>query len=299
MMKRIYYLLILIFLGYQLSTAQNFDNVQMKSTKITDNIYMLEGAGGNIGLLIGDEGVFMIDDQYQQLGDKIKNAVAQITQEPIKYVFNTHWHFDHAGSNVQFGKEAQIIAHENVRKRLKEDHVITPFGWDVKALAKSGWPVITFDEGFKMYMNSEEIQMIHGPTAHTDGDAFVYFKNANVIHTGDVFVRYGFPFIDAYSGGSIDGMIAILGKIIEIADEDTVIIPGHGQLSKKSDVIEIRYMLIETGKLISDAKNAGRTKEELIDSDILKDYSEKWSGNFIDTGLFIQLVYEGFENSKR
>lgn len=294
-MKRILTILSIIFVSNTI-LAQNFDNVQMKSTKITDNIYMLEGAGGNIGVLIGPDGVFMIDDQYQQLGDKIKKAVTKITEKPIKYVFNTHWHFDHSGSNVAFGKEAQIIAHKNVRKRLQEDHVITPFGWDVKALAKSGWPVITFDEGFKMYMNDEEIHMIHGPAAHTDGDAFVFFKEANVIHTGDAFVRYGFPFIDAYSGGSIDGMIAILGKIIETANDDTVIIPGHGQLSKKTDVIEVRDMLIKTGKLILDAKNAGHTKENLISSDILSAYEKRWDGNFITTELFIQLVYEGFEN---
>ncbi len=280
------------------SISQNFDNVTMKSTKITDNIYLMEGAGGNIGLLIGDDGVFMIDDQYKELGTKIKNAVAELTSQPINYVFNTHWHFDHAGSNETFGNDAKIIAHDNVRKRLNEDHVITPFGWDVKALTKAGLPAITFEEGFKMYINGEEIQMIHGAAAHTDGDAFVYFKNANVIHTGDTFVRYGFPFIDAYSGGSIDGMIAVLQKIIDISNEDTVIIPGHGALSKRNDVKEVQQMLIETRKLILDAKNRGRTKEELIDSDILSAYSKKWSGNFIDTGLFIQLVYEGFENSK-
>lgn len=280
------------------SVAQNFDNVTMKTTKIKDNIYLLQGAGGNIGLLIGEDGVFMIDDQYKELGDKIKNTIAELTSQPINYVFNTHWHFDHAGSNEAFGENAKIIAHDNVRKRLKEDHKITPFGWDVKAMTKAGWPVITFDEGFKMYLNGEEIQMIHGPAAHTDGDAFVYFKNANVIHTGDTFVRYGFPFIDAYSGGSIDGMIAVLQKIIDTANSDTVIIPGHGALSKRTDVIEVQQMLKETRKLIFDAKNAGRSKEELIDSDILKDYSEKWSGSFIDTGLFIQLVYEGFENNK-
>ncbi|AXT18456.1 MBL fold metallo-hydrolase [Flavobacteriaceae bacterium AU392] len=297
-MKQIVSFLIVFFLISNYITAQNFDNVTMKSTKITDNIYMLQGAGGNIGLLIGEDGVFMIDDQYRELSDKIKNAVTEITSQPIKYVFNTHWHFDHAGSNEAFGEKAQIIAHKNVRKRLKEDHVITPFGWDVKALTKSGWPVITFDEGFKMYLNNEEINMIHGPAAHTDGDAFVFFKEANVIHTGDIFVRYGFPFIDAYSGGSIDGMIDILEKIIELSNNETVIIPGHGALSKQADVKEVRNMLIETKKLILDAKNEGRSKEELIDSNILSAYSERWSGNFIDTGLFIQLVYEGFENNK-
>ncbi|NAS32653.1 MBL fold metallo-hydrolase [Flavobacteriaceae bacterium R38] len=296
-MKSILFTLSFFLLVSNYTLAQNFDNVKMKSTKITDNIYMLEGAGGNIGLLIGPDGVFMIDDQYRELSDKIKNAVAEITPLPIKYVFNTHWHFDHAGSNEAFGEGAQIIAHENVRKRLKEDHVITPFGWDVKALKKSGWPVITFDEGFKMYLNDEEINMIHGPAAHTDGDAFVFFKEANIIHTGDTFVRYGFPFIDAYSGGSIDGMIAILGKIIELSDENTVIIPGHGALSKQKDVEEVRNMLIETRKIILDAKNTGKTKEELMASDILSAYAKRWNGNFITTELFIQLVYEGFENS--
>lgn len=295
-MKQLYIFLFAFIFLVPTGEAQNFDNVQMKSTKIKDSIYMLQGAGGNIGLLIGPDGVFMIDDQYRELGDKIKNAVAELTDRPINYVFNTHWHFDHAGSNEAFGGEAQIIAHENVRKRLQEDHTITPFGWDVKALKKSGWPVITFDEGFKMYLNDEEIQMIHGPAAHTDGDAFVFFKNANIIHTGDTFVRYGFPFIDAYSGGSIDGMIDVLGKIIEISNDETIIIPGHGDLSRQTDVEEVRNMLIETRKIIVDAKKAGRTKEELMKSDILAAYEKRWNGNFINTERFIQLVYEGFEN---
>ncbi|WP_394749158.1 MBL fold metallo-hydrolase [Spongiimicrobium salis] len=295
-MKRIFLLLSLATGIIATVNAQNFDNVQMKHTKIKDSIYLMQGAGGNIGLLIGPEGVFMIDDQYRELGEKIEKAVAKITNRPIKYVFNTHWHFDHAGSNEAFGKKAQIIAHENVRKRLQEDHTITPFGWDVKAMKASGWPVITFDEGFKMYLNNEEIQMIHGPAAHTDGDAFVYFKKANIIHAGDTFVRYGFPFIDAYSGGSIDGMIDVLGKIIAMADENTIIIPGHGALAKEADVAEVRDMLIATRKIIVDAKKAGRSKEELMKSDILADYEKRWSGNFINTERFIQLVYEGFDN---
>jgi len=290
--------ILLVTLACNITKAQDFSKVEMKSTKITDNIFMLQGAGGNIGLFVGAEGVFMIDDQYRELGDKIKNAVKKITPQPIKYVFNTHWHFDHAGSNEAFGSDAQIIAHENVRKRLQKDHTITPFGWNVKAMEKSGWPVITFEEGFKMHMSNEEIQMIHGPAAHTDGDAIVYFKHANVLHTGDTFVRYGFPFIDTYSGGSIAGMIAILEKIMAIANADTVIIPGHGALAKESDVAELHTMLKETRKIILTAKNSGRSKEELINSGILSDYAERWNGTFITTELFIQLVFEGFENSK-
>ena len=296
-MKHIFTALSFAILFTTSLTAQNFDKVQMKPTRVTDNIYMLEGAGGNIGLFIGPDGVFMIDDQYKPLSDKIKSTIATLSQYPIKYVFNTHWHFDHSGSNEAFGEDAQIIAHENVRKRLKENHVITPFGWDVKALTKAGWPVITFNEGLKMYMNDEEIQMIHSPAAHTDGDAFVFFKNANVIHAGDTFVRYGFPFIDAYSGGSIDGMIAVLGKIIALSNENTVIIPGHGPLAKKADVEELHAMLVETRKLILDAKDSGKSKEELMASDILAAYEERWNGNFITTELFIQLVYEGFDNN--
>ena len=179
---------------------------------------------------------------------------------------------------------------------MQEDHIITPFGWDVKASKKVALPVITYQEGLKLYMNDEEIEIIHGPAAHTDGDGIVLFKKANVIHTGDAFVRYGYPFIDAYSGGSIDGMIVLLEKIVSLSDDNTVIIPGHGQLSGQKDVQEVIDMLKATRRLIVSGKASGKSKRELMESDILNAYNERWNGTFINSQIFIQLVYEGLEN---
>ena len=273
---------------------RDFSKVQIKKTEVTDNIYMLQGAGGNIGLYVSEDGVMMIDAQYAPLSEKLQNAVKEIADQDIKFVLNTHWHFDHTGGNENFanGSGSIIVAHENVRKRLTKDHFNDIFKWDIKAAPKKAWPVITFTDSLHFFLGDEEIQIFHGDNAHTDGDAVVYFKTSNVIHTGDVFVRYGFPFIDITVGGSIDGMIALQESILSQIDDDTKIIPGHGQLSSKKDLEEVLSMLKTTRNLVAKAKKSGKSLDETLTASPLKDFHERWNGSFISTDLYTQFVYE-------
>lgn len=274
--------------------SQGWDNVQIKVNPVANNIYYLEGRGGNIGVLVGSEGVLLVDDQFAVLTEKITNAVKEISDAPITYIINTHYHGDHMGGNENFRKQnVAILAHKNVKARLAitfEDKIrnVTQ-----KAKPEGAWPTldIPFNQmGLKLY--DEDFEIIHLPNSHTDGDMMVYFKKANVMHTGDTFVRYGFPFIDAAAGGSIDGFIKAQEKILELADENTKIIPGHGGIASIEHVTELLTMLKETRKIIADHKNNGVALEDLIPMNPLKDYHDRWNGSFITTDLFVQLVYE-------
>lgn len=274
--------------------AQNFDNVKVTAEKAADNIYMLKGAGGNIGVLSGEDGVLMVDSQYAPLSEKIQKSIDAITDKPVKFLINTHWHFDHTGGNSNFSKQegSIIVAHENVLTRLKKDHFNKIFKWDVKAAEKSALPTITFTKDFQFHMNGEDVYIFHSNNAHTDGDAAVYFKNANVMHTGDVFVRYGFPFIDITIEGSIDGMIAFQERILEVTNEDTKFIPGHGEMATRKDVQEVLTMLKETRELVAEHKKDGKSLDEVLTAKPLATYHERWNGNFITTDLFTQFIYE-------
>src|SRR6185503_16676749 len=205
-----YFVILLAFLIVShVRAQQSFDTVKISTTKITDAVYMLHGAGGNIGVLVGKDGVILIDDQFAPLTEKIKKAVSEISDKPVRFVINTHYHGDHVGGNQNLGGEgAIIVAQENTRKRLSQDQINTLMKFEQKATPEEGLPKITFNESMSLHLNGETIDIIHVKNAHTDGDAIIYFRNANVLHGGDVYVRYGLPFIDQQNGGSIDGMIA-------------------------------------------------------------------------------------------
>ncbi len=276
------------------SLAQGWDNVKIEANQVSSNVYFLKGRGGNIGVLAGSDGVLLIDDQFAALTDKITDAVRGITSAPITYIINTHYHGDHMGGNENFKKnDVEILAHKNVSARLAltfEDKIrkVTQ-----EAKPESAWPTldIPFSQmGLKLY--GEDLEIIHLPNSHTDGDMIVHFKKSNVIHTGDTFVRYGFPFIDVAAGGSIDGIIKAQQKILELADENTKIIPGHGDIATIENVSELLTMLQETRKIIADHKSNGVALEDLIPMNPLKFYHNRWNGSFITTDLFVQLVYE-------
>jgi glyoxylase-like metal-dependent hydrolase (beta-lactamase superfamily II) len=267
--------------------CQNFDSVIIKTTKITDAVYMLEGAGGNIGVLIGNDGIILIDDQFGPLSEKIKNALKAISDKPVKFVINTHYHGDHSGGNANFGNDgAIIVSHDNTRKRLSADQFMAAFNQEQKATPYEGLPKITFHESLTLHLNGETIQVFHVKNAHTDGDAIIYFKVANVIHGGDVFVRYGLPFIDQGNGGSIDGMIAGAEKILTTANENTVIIPGHGQLAKKKDVLAFKDMLQTVRARVMD----GIKKKKPLDAIIATDPGRGYVAVF-DKAAFVNTVY--------
>src|SRR6516164_3378078 len=200
------WLLVAGLTGASALAQQDFSKVQIKATKVAGNIYMLEGSGGNIGVSVGDDGIVLVDDQFAPLAPKIKEALKGITDKPIKFVLNTHFHGDHTGGNVKFGAEAPIIAHENVRKRLQEGGKVG--GNVVEPAPKEALPVITFNDRATVHLNGEDIRAIHFPNGHTDGDSVIFFSQSKVVHMGDDFVTYGFPFVDVASGGSVSGMNA-------------------------------------------------------------------------------------------
>ena len=280
--------IILLFITLTVSAQQqNFDSVVIKTTRITNSVYMLEGSGGNIGVLIGEEGIILVDDQFGPLSEKIKNALKSISDKPVKFVINTHYHSDHTGGNPNFGTDgAVIVSHENTRKRLSADQFLAAFKVEQKATPYEGLPKITFTESLTLNLNGETVQVIHVKNAHTDGDVIIYFKEANVIHGGDVFVRYGLPFIDQSNGGSIDGMIAASDKILTTANERTVIIPGHGQLSNKKDVLDYKSMLQTVRARVADGIKKGKSLDAITASDPGRGYK-----SVFDKAAFVNTIY--------
>src|SRR5439155_4930840 len=208
---------------------QDFSKVQIKATKVAGSVFMLEGSGGNIGVSIGEDGIVLVDDQFAPLAVKIKEALRKITDKPLRFVLNTHFHGDHSGGNAEFSKEATIIAHENVRKRLAQGTTVA--GGEVKPAANEALPVITFHDRATVHLNGEAILAIHFPHGHTDGDSVIFFPKSNVVHMGDDFVTYGFPFVDVHNGGSVSGMIAGCEKVLGMTSPDVKFIPGHGPIS--------------------------------------------------------------------
>ena len=283
-----YFLLALSFLIIShVRAQQNFDTVKIITTKITDAVYMLQGSGGNIGVLVGKDGVILIDDQFAPLTEKIKKAVSEISDKAVRFVINTHYHGDHVGGNQNLGGEgAIIVAQENTRKRLSQDQFNTLMKFEQKATAEEGLPKITFNESMTLHLNGETIDIIHVKNAHTDGDAIIYFRNANVLHGGDVYVRYGLPFIDQQNGGSIDGMIAGTDKILTTCNEKTVIIPGHGQLAGKKDVLDYKTMLQTVRGRVMEGIKKHKSVDEIIASDPGRGYI-----SVFDKGAFVNMIY--------
>ena len=235
--------------GFCLAQNQDFSKVEIKVTKVAGTVYMLQGAGGNIGASVGDDGIVVVDDQYAPLADKIQAALKGITDKPVRFIINTHYHGDHTGGNEFFQKQAPIIAHDNVRKRLESGGEAGNGGsihMDVKPSPKPALPIITFDHDVTVHLNGEDIRALHIPAGHTDGDSVIYFPKSNVVHMGDDFVTYGFPFIDVDGGGSIDGMISGVETAIAQLPSDVKVIPGHGAVSTLDDVHAYVKMLTDT-----------------------------------------------------
>jgi glyoxylase-like metal-dependent hydrolase (beta-lactamase superfamily II) len=269
------------------SAQQDFSKVEIKATKVAGNIYMLEGSGGNIGVCAGDDGIVIVDDQYAPLANKIKEALKEISDKPLKFVINTHFHGDHTGGNPEFGTVATIIAHENVRKRLKDGG---PPPGGAKPAPKEALPIVTFNDKTTVHVNGEDIRAIHFPHGHTDGDSVIFFTQANVVHMGDDFVTYGFPFVDVKSGGSIRGMIAGDEKVLGMVQPDTKIIPGHGPLSTPADLRKFIDLLKDTRAIVADGIKQGKTVQQLKDEHVLAKYDGFGKGS-IKTDVWIDTLY--------
>ena len=258
-----------------LASAQNFDDVEIRAIPVTENIYMLTGSGGNIGVSIGDDGTIIVDDQFAPLTDTIVAAIAQLTDNPVSFVVNSHFHYDHTDGNENFGRAgALIVAQDNSRQRMATDQVLSGSNRPQPAYEEVGLPKITFMESMRFYYNDNTIDIIHTGPGHTDGDAQVYFRDSNVIHTGDMFVRYGLPYIDHGNGGSLDGMIDALWAIAGLIDDQTIIIPGHGQLSRRTDLLEFRAMLATIRDRIKSGIARGLSVEQVIASNPARGYAD-------------------------
>ncbi len=293
---RIAFAALLVCFGAVSASAQrDFTKVEIKATRVAGNVYMLEGAGGNIGVTVGADGILIVDDQFAPLADKIRAALKSLGDGKLKFVLNTHWHGDHTGGNEKFGSEAAIIAQTNVRKRLAAGQKVR--GDEVPPAPKEALPVITFDASLAVHFNGEEIRVVHFPHSHTDGDSVVFFTASNVVHMGDNFFAGRFPFVDLDSGGDVEGMGRNVGDIITMLSADVKIIPGHGPLSNLDDLKAYHRMLLETTDIIRKRMTAGKTLEQ-IKAEGLPDAWKTWGTGFINTGTWIETIHRSLSARK-
>jgi cyclase len=276
---------------------QDMSNVQITAESLGGGVYMMMGSGGNIGVSVGDDGVFVIDDQFAPLTDKILAAIAVITSEPVRFVFNTHWHGDHTGGNENMGQTgALIVAHENVRQRMSMDQVLERIGRpasETPASPEGAWPVVTFTEEVTFHLNGDDMHAVYVPNAHTDGDAIVNFVRANVVHMGDTFFRDRFPFIDTATGGSIDGIIAAAGTGLALMDAETKVIPGHGALSSRENLVEYRDALRTKRNAVAALMEQGMSLEQIQAARPLRAQAAASGQNEAAEGGFVATIHFG------
>ncbi len=273
---------------------QDFSKIEITTQSVADGIYMMQGSGGNIGVLVGEDGVVLIDDQYGPLTDKITAAVAKISDQPIRMIINTHWHGDHTGGNENLAKAgALIIAQDNVRRRMSRKFFSEFFQSEVPASPAAALPVVTFDRSVSLHLNGHTVRAEHVPAAHTDGDAIIWFEEANVVHMGDTYFEGFYPFIDRNSGGSIRGMIAAIDTALTKIDFDTRVIPGHGPLSDRTKLIRFRDLLETVANRLQALIADGKTLEEIQASKPTAEFDEQWGSGFIKPDQWIEMIYRG------
>jgi glyoxylase-like metal-dependent hydrolase (beta-lactamase superfamily II) len=272
-----------------LAQQQDYSKIEIKVTKVAGTVYMLTGAGGNIGVSVGDDGIVVIDDQFAPLAPKIIQALNGITTRPIKFIINTHYHGDHTGGNEIFAREAPIIAHDNVRKRMASGS--TALGRTTPPAPKMALPVVTFNDTATIHVNGEEIRAVHFPNGHTDGDAVIFFQQSNVVHMGDDFFNGRFPFIDTANGGSVRGLIANVEKILSALPDDVKVIPGHGELSDKAGLRRFVDMLKGTTAAVQAAIKAGKTVEQVKAEKILAQWDDWGKDWFVSSEGFAEMLY--------
>jgi cyclase len=288
--KSIIAVLVLLALPLFTVAQEDYSKVEIKATKINGNVYMLEGAGGNIGVSVGPDGILIVDDQFAPLAEKIRTALKTLGDGKLKFILNTHWHGDHTGGNAPLGRDAPIIAHDNVRKRLSTEQRLEFFKMTVPPSPSEALPVITFDNSLTVHFNGEEIKAIHFPRGHTDGDSIIFFTKSNVVHLGDDFFTGRFPFVDLDSGGSVQGLAKNIGDIIPKIPAGAKLIPGHGPVATVDELKSFHRMLIETTDIVrkkmADKKSLAQIKAEGFPAEW-----KSWGEGFIKTDQWIELVY--------
>jgi glyoxylase-like metal-dependent hydrolase (beta-lactamase superfamily II) len=291
----------LIALGISLvaSTAlaqRSIDSIAIKTNKITENVYMLEGAGGNIGVSVGEDGVVLVDDQFAPLSPKIQAAIAAITPKPIRFVINTHWHGDHTGGNEPLALTGTVVvAHENVRKRMSVGQFMELINGDVPPAAPKALPIVTFTSDITLHLNGEEIRVIHPSPAHTDGDSVVLFTKAKVVHMGDCFMTISFPYVDYGSGGNYDGYIALADKVLGMADASLKIIPGHGVISTKTELKSWRDMLSTIRARVKKQIDAGKSLDAIKKLKLTAEWDENWGKVFVQPDQIVEFAYKAIK----
>ena len=290
-----YWLAILLVLGGAgLARAQFPDlaTVEIQAQKLADGIYMLTGAGGNMGVSVGDDGVFLVDDQFAALTPKIEASIRKLSDQPIRFVLNTHLHHDHTGGNENLGKAgATIVGHHTVRERMSREQFNPYVDVRTPPHLHHAMPLLTYSEDMVFHVNGHDIRVHHIGPAHTDGDSLIHFRAANILHTGDVFVHSMYPFVDVTSGGSIDGILACCDEVLALADDQTQIIPGHGPVSTRADVQAFRNVVQAARDRIAALLSQGKTLEETIAADPLAEYNAEWGDGFLPPERFITFVY--------
>ena len=266
---------------------EDFSKVEIKATQVAGSVWMLEGSGGNIGVSAGDDGVVMIDDQFAPLLPKIKAALAKISQKPVRFLLNTHWHFDHVGGNAGMADTAAILAHENVRKRMQAGAEM--FGRKIEPAEPRALPILTYQHDVTLWLNGEPVRALHVSPGHTDGDTVVFFTKSNVVHMGDDFFATGFPFVDLDSGGSVRGLIGAIDEVLPQIPPDAKVIPGHGSLQTVADLKKFRNRLDEIVALVARGLKSGKTVEQMQKEKLLAAY-EDWNWQFVKADQFIAVV---------
>ncbi len=272
--------------------AQGLDQVQIRTTEIAPGIYTLEGAGGTMAMSVGDDGVILIDDQFAPLTDKIRYAIAQVTNRPVRFVLNTHWHGDHTGGNENFAKGgAWVMAHDNVRVRMSAEQYRQLFDRRDPPSPEGAWPVVTFSENVSFHLNGHDIDVFHAPNAHTDGDAIVHFKNRNVIHMGDVMFSGMYPFVDTSTGGNVRGVLRAVERVLPLADGGTKIVCGHGPVTNREGLRAYRDMLRTAISRVETLVAEGRTLEEVVAAKPMADHDARYASDFMTPARFLTVVY--------
>lgn len=274
----------------------------LKIINLSDTLAVIQGSGGNIAFLHGDneEGGLVVDSGLAEHNDKVLAAIRKISDKPVRFLMNTHWHYDHVGTNLSFGQGSTVIlAREEVRKRMERGGTIEAFDKRIRPVGnRDALPFLTYDAGITLRMNNEKVKIRVVENAHTDGDSYVYFNDHDVIHTGDLFFNGFWPFIDVSSGGSLPGMINAAKEIYERAQKDTKIIPGHGPIATKTDFLEYQLMLLEVLDRIKKARREGMTKEKWVASKPLADFDAKWGGGFLSTDKFTEIAWDAVKEPK-
>jgi glyoxylase-like metal-dependent hydrolase (beta-lactamase superfamily II) len=277
------------------SHFENQQDVTFKTTKVSGNVYLLQGRGGNIGALVGQEGILIVDDDYKNMSEKLRDALKELGSEKPRFIFNTHWHGDHTEGNQFFGKDSIIVAHKNVRQRLSQ--INTVFGNKTQPYPDFALPMITYTEQMSIHFAGEEVRAVYYPNGHTDGDTVVFFVKSNVVHFGDNFFVGRFPFVDLENGGSVQGLINNIGMLLKQIPADAKLIPGHGKISTLEDLKTYHQMLIETSDFVKKEMMKKKSLEVIKKAGLPEKFKEYGAG-FIKTDFWIETIYKSYSMKK-